>query len=95
MAKEPLYPHVPGGKLPPSVTSPASLRKYAMSSDLRNSLNLQLIDEEKGISEYDTLIARARNMGLNEVAQKLGDIGNDERKHRQMLLDIIAESWKG
>ncbi len=32
--KEPLYPHVPKGKLPPTVTGPASLKKFAVAAQL-------------------------------------------------------------
>ena len=82
MAKEPLYPHVPGGKQP-----------YAPKASVafRNAISLQIKEEDDGIKAYDVLVAQARNVGLTEIAKKLAVIDNQERQHKQTLIEISDE----
>jgi rubrerythrin len=79
--------------LPPTVTGPASLKGFAVTKELRNSINLMLLDEDKGIKEYEVLIARAKNLGMNGIAKTLEDIINDERWHAVWLQEISSKLY--
>lgn len=81
-----------GGKrsaLPVTGTSPAP-----MTTEFRNSINLMILDEKKGIKEYEVLIARARNLGADDVVKTLEEINNDERWHAEWLQEISDGLYK-
>jgi rubrerythrin len=80
--------------LPTTVTGPASLKTFAATKEFRNSINLMLLDEDKGIKGYEVLIARAKNLGREDIAKLLEEIINDERWHAVWLQEISGKLYK-
>ena len=81
--KQPLYPHIPKGRLTPSALQDTEANKFL--ADIKKSIP----DEEMANKEYADMANVAERLGHYGIAATLWAMSRDEGKHRGLLEDML------
>jgi len=83
-SKEPLYPHIPKGRLTPRALQDGEYT-YAEANRFLADIKKSIPDEEMATKEYADMANVADKLGHSGIADTLRSMSNDEARHKRLL----------